>query len=62
MMMMAGPFAPKMANRPAHYEHTICVKKNKADILSSFTEIEQNESVNSNLDSSYLEEVKLVNS
>jgi methionyl aminopeptidase len=46
----------------AHYEHTICVKKNKADILSSFDEIEQNERENANLDSTYLEEVSLVNS
>jgi len=46
----------------AHYEHTICVRRNKADILSSFDEIEQNERTNANLDSSYLEEAKLVNS
>jgi len=46
----------------AHYEHTICVRRNKADILSSFDEIEQNERSNANLDSSYLEEAKLVNS
>ena len=38
----------------AHYEHTICVKKGKADILSSFKEIEEAERANSNLDSSYL--------
>jgi methionyl aminopeptidase len=37
----------------AHYEHTICVKKGKADILSSFEEIERQEKANSNLDSSY---------
>lgn len=37
----------------AHYEHTICVQKNKPDILSSFTGIEKNERENSNLDSSY---------
>jgi len=30
----------------AHYEHTICVKKGKADILSSFDEIAINESKN----------------
>lgn len=46
----------------AHYEHTICVRKNKADILSSFEEIEQNERENANLDSTYLLEEKLVNS
>ncbi len=37
----------------AHYEHTVCVQKNKPDILSSFTDIEHNEKANSNLDSSY---------
>jgi len=37
----------------AHYEHTICVQKNKADILSSFAEIEANEKANPNLDASY---------
>jgi len=46
----------------AHYEHTICVKKNKADILSSFEEIEKNEVLNTHLDSSYLQEANLVNS
>lgn len=33
----------------AHYEHTLCVRKNKADILSSFTEIEAAEKANSEL-------------
>lgn len=37
----------------AHYEHTICVKKNKADILSSFVSIEAAEKTNVNLDASY---------
>ena len=37
----------------AHYEHTVCVKKGKADILSSFEPIELNERSNSDLDSSY---------
>lgn len=37
----------------AHYEHTVCVQKDKADILSSYTEIEANEKANPNLDSSY---------
>lgn len=37
----------------AHYEHTICVKKGKADILSSFKEIEEAEKSNVNLNSSY---------
>jgi methionyl aminopeptidase len=30
----------------AHYEHTICVKKGKADVLSSFDQIMINESKN----------------
>jgi methionyl aminopeptidase len=33
----------------AHFEHSICVRKNKADILSSFVEIEANEKANPNL-------------
>jgi methionyl aminopeptidase len=37
----------------AHYEHTICVKKKKADILSSFDQIILNEKANSNLFSDY---------
>ncbi|MFT3946567.1 MAG: type I methionyl aminopeptidase [Agriterribacter sp.] len=37
----------------AHYEHNVCVQKNKPDLLSSFAEIEKNEKANSNLDSSY---------
>lgn len=37
----------------AHYEHTVCIRKDKADILSSFVEIEVNEKANVNLDSSY---------
>ena len=37
----------------AHYEHNICVKRGKADILSSFTEIEEAEKANSNLFSEY---------
>lgn len=37
----------------AHYEHTICVQKNKPDILSSFSEIEANEKANEYLDASY---------
>ena len=38
----------------AHYEHTICVQRGKADILSSFTEIEAAEKANSNLFAAYL--------
>lgn len=37
----------------AHYEHTVCVRKNKADILSSFSAIEAAEKANPNLFSDY---------
>jgi methionyl aminopeptidase len=37
----------------AHYEHNVCIKKGKADILSSFAEIEIAERNNSNLNSGY---------
>lgn len=37
----------------AHYEHTVCVKKDKADILSSFTSTEAAEKANENLCSNY---------
>ncbi|HET9057898.1 MAG TPA: type I methionyl aminopeptidase [Chitinophagaceae bacterium] len=37
----------------AHYEHTICIRKNKAEILSSFEEIEKAEKENVALNSSY---------
>jgi methionyl aminopeptidase len=37
----------------AHYEHTVCVKKDKADILSSFIAIEAAEKANDNLCSDY---------
>jgi len=37
----------------AHYEHTVCVRKNKADILSSFSAIEAAEKDNGNLCSDY---------
>jgi methionyl aminopeptidase len=37
----------------AHYEHTVCIRKGKADILSTFTEIEEAEKANSNLSSDY---------
>lgn len=33
----------------AHFEHTICVRRGKADILSSFEEIEATEKANTNL-------------
>lgn len=36
-----------------HFEHDVCVKKGKADILSDYTEIEKAETVNINLNSSY---------
>jgi methionyl aminopeptidase len=37
----------------AHYEHTVCVRKNKADILTSFSLIEAAEKANANLCSDY---------
>jgi methionyl aminopeptidase len=37
----------------AHYEHTVCVRKDKADILSSFEAIEAAEKANENLCSDY---------
>jgi methionyl aminopeptidase len=37
----------------AHYEHTVCIRKNRADILSSFEEIEKAEKENTALNSSY---------
>lgn len=37
----------------AHYEHDVCVRKGKADILSSFSEIEAAERSNANLTSDY---------
>jgi methionyl aminopeptidase len=37
----------------AHYEHNICVRKTKADVLSSFAEIETAEKNNQYLNSSY---------
>ena len=38
----------------AHYEHTVCIKRNKPDILSTFVEIEMAERANNSLNSSYL--------
>ncbi len=37
----------------AHYEHNICIQRGKADLLSSFTEIEAAEKANANLCSDY---------
>lgn len=37
----------------AHFEHTICIRKGKADILSSFAEIEAAERANPHLASTY---------
>jgi len=37
----------------AHYEHTVCIRKGNADILSSFTSIENAEKANKNLFSMY---------
>jgi methionyl aminopeptidase len=37
-------------NKPsAHFEHSVCIQKNQADILSSFLEIEAAEKANGNL-------------
>jgi methionyl aminopeptidase len=41
----------------AHYEHTICVRKGKADILSSFEKIEAAEQANPHLFAGYYEAV-----
>lgn len=41
----------------AHYEHTVCVKRGKADILSSFEEIERAEQANPHLNASYYSEL-----
>lgn len=43
----------KDGNPSAHYEHTVCVRKDKADILSSFETIEATEKGNSHLCSDY---------
>ena len=37
----------------AHYEHDVCIQRGKADILSSFTEIEAAEKANADLCSDY---------
>ena len=37
----------------AHYEHNVCIRRSKADILSSFIEIEEAEKANNNLCSEY---------
>jgi methionyl aminopeptidase len=37
----------------AHFEHTVCVMKNKADVLSSFVEVEKVEKANAELRSDY---------
>ena len=37
----------------SHYEHTVCVRKEKADTLSSFNTIEAAEKANANLCSDY---------
>jgi len=43
----------KDGNPSAHYEHTICIKKKQADILSSFDQTIINEKANINLFSDY---------
>jgi methionyl aminopeptidase len=48
-------------NKPsAHYEHTICVKKGKADILSTFEDIEKAEQANPSLNTSYYQQLQAV--
>lgn len=37
----------------AHYEHTICVRRGQADVLSSFKEVEEAEKANTFLHSNY---------
>jgi methionyl aminopeptidase len=37
----------------AHFEHTICIQRGKADILSSFADIEAAEKANTYLFSDY---------
>jgi len=37
----------------AHFEHSVCIQRGKADILSSFTEIEAAEKANANLCAAY---------
>lgn len=37
----------------AHYEHTLCIRKGKADLLSSFDEVEKAEKSNAYLNSTY---------
>lgn len=37
----------------AHYEHNVCIRRGKPDILTSFKEIEEAEKANTNLNSSY---------
>ncbi|HTE26329.1 type I methionyl aminopeptidase [Flavitalea sp.] len=39
----------------AHYEHTICIRKGRADVLSSFAEVEEAEKANQYLNAGYYE-------
>ncbi len=43
-----------------HFEHDVCIKRGKALILSDYTEIEQAEQANINLNTNYYSGVKLV--
>jgi methionyl aminopeptidase len=45
-----------------HFEHDVCIKKEKADILSDYTDIEIAERANSNLFSNYIFDTSGVNS
>ena len=46
-------YATKDGQPSAHYEHTIVIRKDGAETLSSFEKIEQAEKANKNLNSSY---------
>lgn len=49
-----------MDHKPsAHFEHNICIRKGKADILSSFAEIEAAEQANPHLASAYYQSAPL---
>ncbi|TDX00700.1 type I methionyl aminopeptidase [Dinghuibacter silviterrae] len=48
-------------NKPsAHFEHTVCVRRGKADVLSSFAKIEAAETANPHLASAYYQHAAAV--
>ena len=53
VMTMNGPSKTADGKVSAHYEHSIVVRKQSADILSSFIDIEAAEKANTNLCSTY---------